>query len=110
MQLSQTQINELLSIIERNQAILIAKTFGLDFLSSYDKYILTQSGVDYKKLYSEQLDSIYTAFHLGMLAKSLRDVKALNVLNYSDLKNYIKSGEYIPITPKDSDSLSVLDS
>ncbi len=95
------QINELLSIIHTNQAIIIGQQFGLEYLSEYDKSLLEANGVDWENLYNSHEDSIYQSFHLGMLAQSLHDTKALQKLTYKDLKTYIKQGDYIPITQKE---------
>ena len=101
MVLTPEQINELLSIIHTNQAIIIGKQLGLEYLSEYDKSLLEASGVDVLKLYNPAEDSIFTAFHFGMLAESLENVKALNKLTYQNLKDYIKDGKYIPETELD---------
>lgn len=95
------QINELLTIIHTNQAIIIGKQFGLEYLSEYEKALLEANGVDYQNLYTEENDSIFGSFNLGMLAQALKDTKALNKLTYKDLKSYIKQGSYIPITKKE---------
>lgn len=106
--LTPTQINELLTIISRNQSIFIAKKFGPEFLSTWDRHILTSFNIDYKTLYSPESDSILTLFHLGMLAKSLRDTKALQHFNYKLLTDYIKQGKYIPITQREQATIDML--
>lgn len=95
------QLQELLKIIDTNQAIIIGNQFGLEFLSEYDKSLLLANGVDINTLYSESNDSISTSFHLGMLAQALKDTKALNKLTYKDLKSYIKQGSYIPLSERE---------
>ena len=62
MQLSPQQINELLTIIHLNQALLISEQFGLEFLSEYDKSLLELNGVDWEQLYNPLNDSIYQSF------------------------------------------------
>lgn len=98
MQLSPQQINELLTIIHLNQALLISEQFGLEFLSEYDKSLLELNGVDWEQLYNPLNDSIYQSFHLGMLAQAFHDAKAMNKMSYRDIYQYIKDGQYIPIT------------
>lgn len=98
MILNPKQINDLLKIIDTNQAIFISKQFGPDFLTEYDISLLDDYGVSVEELYSEANDSIYTAFHLGMLAQSLDDNKALQELDYNTLEEYISRGDYIPLT------------
>lgn len=101
MVLTPEQINELLSIIHTNQAIIIGKQLGLEYLSEYDKSLLEANGVDYQNLYSEESDSIYQSFHLGMLAQAFHDAKAMNKMSYRDIYQYIKDGQYIPITQRE---------
>lgn len=101
MLLTPQQTNTLLETIQRNQAIFIGREFGLDFLSEYDKSLLEASGVDWQTLYSPENDSIYSSFHLGMLAQALKDVSAMNKLTYEQVRDYVKQGEYIPITSRE---------
>jgi hypothetical protein len=104
------QIQELLEVISTNQAILLGTHFGTDFLTRYDKSLLTRRGVDYNTIYSESKDHLLTSFHLGMLAQSLKDVRAMKKLNYETLRQYIKDGQYIPITKKELDFIDSLKS
>lgn len=99
--LTPEQINSLLEIIDSNQSIMFAKHFGTEFLSTYDKSLLTRKGVNWREMYNESQDSIYTAFNLGMLSQALKDTEALNKLNYKTLEAYIKDGQYIPVTTKE---------
>lgn len=101
MQLLPNQINQLLDIINKNQAILIGSQLGTEFLSEYDKALLEINGVDWKSLYDSSFDSIYTSFHLGMLAQALGDVAAMNKLDYNTVKEYIQRGQYIPVTARE---------
>lgn len=101
MFLTPQQINDLLTIIHTNQAIFITKELGIEFLSEYDKSLLVDSGVDWETLYSLDSDSFYQSFHFGMLAESLNNLKSLNKLSYQQLKDYIKQGNYIPVTNKE---------
>lgn len=110
MILTPFQINELLSIINVNQSILIGKQFGVDFLSENDIDLLDTHGVFLDELYSEDLDSIYTSFHLGMLAQSLDDNRSLEKLDYRTLRQYIKDGEYIPLTKTERDTITAIKS
>lgn len=98
--LSSDQLEELLQIIDKNHSIFIAQELGVDFLSTGDKRILTNNGVDWKNLYSVENDSIFTAFHLGLLADSLKG-KVLDKIPYIDLKDFIKKGKYIPLTQRE---------
>lgn len=99
--LSSDQLNQLLETINTNQAIFFGSELGTEFLSEYDKALLEANGVDWQTLYNPSSDSIYTSFHLGMLATALNDVRALNKLTFKDLSDYIKQGQYIPVTERE---------
>src|ERR1700744_1170461 len=101
MQLTIDQLNELLSIIERNQSFIIGKEFGIDFLTDIDKQRLKDFGVDIDTLYSADADTIFTSFNLGMLSEAL-GMANTNGISYSQLRDYIKGGNYIPLTQRES--------
>lgn len=98
MTLTSEQIQELLSIINTNQSILVGNQLGMDFLSEYDKSLLVNAGIDLDTLYDSSVDSIYQSFHFGMLAEALNNAQAINKLSYTQVKDYIKQGRYIPLT------------
>jgi len=110
MLLSPTQIQDLLQIIDTNQSIFIGKQLGIEFLSEYDKAILKQKGIDIDTLYDPSEDSIYSSFHLGLLAQALEDTIALNKLSYFELKDYIKGGQYIPLSQRDRETINAVKS
>lgn len=98
--LTPNQISELLQIIDKNQAIAIGRELGLSFLTEQDLETLFRFGVDVNSLYSPANDSIFTSFHLGMLAESLYAAR-INQLSYKQLRDYISKGKYVPITTRD---------
>lgn len=98
MYLTPEQTTQLLEIIQNNQSILVASQFGPEFLTDYDRQLLTQNGIDWESLYSEENDSIFQSFHLGMLAQSLRDTKNLKNLKFATLKQFVREGKYIPLS------------
>lgn len=100
MNLTSNQVGELLNIIERNQAISIGREFGLDFLNDTDLERLEQAGINIEDLYNPETDTIFTSFNLGLLSEALGQVDT-NKLTFDQLKNYIKGGNYIPLTQKE---------
>lgn len=99
------QVNELLKIIDSNQAVFCLKFFGPDFLTEYDKSLLESQGVDWNDVYTQEGDLLYSCFHFGMLSVALSDTKALNKFSFKDLKSYISQGKYIPTTTRDSEAI-----
>ena len=97
MYLTNEQTLELLSIIEKNQAILFGKQFGPEFLSEYDRSLLTANNVDWESLYNESEDGFLQSFKLGMLSQSLNDTQKLKNLKYDTLKKFVKEGKYFPL-------------
>lgn len=102
-----SQINELLQIIEGNQLMVIGRELGIDFLTELDKELLLRSGVDLDALYEESGDVFNLQFQLGMLAESLGAAK-VNKLTFDQLKEYIKHGDYIPLTARELASISAI--
>lgn len=92
------QIHELSSIIQRNQAIIIGNQFGTEYLTDYDKDLLEQYGVDIETLYEESADTIFTSFHFGLIVDSLNELGKVQQITYNDLNEYIRGGQYIPLT------------
>lgn len=98
MNLIPQQVTELLEMIDRNQALVLGREFGIEYLTSYELQLLNDVGIDLETLYSFQNDTIYKSFHFGLLADSLAELSLAKTLQYKDLYQYIKSGKYIPLT------------
>lgn len=99
MQLSIQETQELLRIIDKNQLTIIGSELGEEFLTDYDKQLLQTYGINPDILYSPELSSIQTSFHYGMLAEALGAQEASKI-SYPELKQYIKSGNYIPVSER----------
>lgn len=104
--LNPKQIQQLLKIIDMNQSLVIAREFGLDFLSDSDKFILESAGVEWETLYSVENDSIFTSFHMGLLSDALRDINYADKLSFKELYEYIQGGEYIPLSQAEIDVIN----
>lgn len=105
MILTPNQTQELLEIIDKNQVIALGRELGPDFLTLRDKQLLKRFGIDYNTIYQLSRDSIATAFHLGMLAESI-GAQNMRGLTYNQLKDYIKGGNYIPLTIREKAALN----
>lgn len=106
MILSTKQITELFDIIHKNQAIVIASNFGSDFLSQSDRYILKKYGVDVNSLYRNENDVVFTSFHFGLLSDALKQLRKVKTITYTDLKQYISQGKYIPLTQTEIEQIN----
>jgi len=100
MTLTQNQIHEILSIIEKQTAFYIGSTLGEDYLSKEQKSILEKSGVKPKSLYKTTNDTVLLNFHLGMLSEILGS-KAIKSMTYEQLKDYVVSGQHIPLNEEE---------
>jgi hypothetical protein len=98
MILTENQIYELLTIIQKNQASFVATSFGQDFLNDYDKTILDKYAIDWTKSYDISKDIVFSSFSFGMLAQAILNQEKIKGIDYKDLKEYISSGKYIPLT------------
>lgn len=106
MNLTPNQTNKLLKIIDKNQAMVLGREFGTDFLTDYDRSLLQESGVDLESLYSEATDTAFTSFHFGMLSDSLKEMGLADKTSYNDLYEYISRGEYIPLTHSEIEAIN----
>lgn len=101
------QINDLLNIVQANQLVAIGRELGPEFLTPEDKKLLMRSGVDLDNIYDQSKDTLQLQFQLGMLAQSLGAAK-VNKFNYSQLKEYIQHGDYIPLTAREIASINAI--
>lgn len=99
MLLTIDQTEELLKIIDKNQLIATFQELGPDFLSVKDKEILEESGINLEG-YKLTNDTVFTSFHFGLLSEALGQIEAKK-LSYDQLKEYIKHGDYIPLTVRE---------
>ena len=90
------QIQELLSIIDNFHILFIAQTVGADVLTPNEIQILKDNGIDVAKFVGKD-GKIDHAFKFGVLAEALGTKKA-KTLNYDKLKQFINSGNFIPLT------------
>jgi hypothetical protein len=93
------QIEELLTIIDRNQSV-VGDEFSADFVTEDDRNILLKHGVDFKRLWVRQGKTVFNPFGFAMLAESLRAAEKSN-FTYQQLTEFIRKGKYIPPTAKE---------
>ena len=105
MILTQQQIQQLLEIIERQQAIFIGKNIGADFLTPRDLELLSKAGIDITSFGKEGM--IDDAFKWGMLSEALGDGRAKK-MTYDEFKRFVSSGQFIPLNDREKFSLDIL--
>lgn len=103
--LTLNQIEELLQIIEYHFLFSISINFGTSLLNKEDLSNLDAFGFDSKKLFlnTSNYDKMYI---LGRLTSMLSD-KQIHTLNYEDILKYVKTGQYIPLTPSEKSQLEI---
>lgn len=106
MILTPKQINSLLEIIDSNQAMVIGREFGLDFLSDQDVDLLKKYGININTLYSFSTDTVFTSFHFGLLVDALEQIQQVNNVTFKDLFDYISEGNYIPLTTREISTIN----
>ena len=92
--LTPNQLDELLSILDKQFLFFTTTHLGPDYLSGREKRMLSDSGIDWKELYNESKDPIVLNFQLGLISNVIGERKAKG-LEYKELKNIIQSGQYI---------------
>lgn len=92
------QIQELYNIVRDNHSIFVLNSLGSDYLSEEDKDRLKTIGID---LSLEKTSFIYDSFFLGVLSDTLGKLETEKRLSYQDIKDYVKKGQYLPLTQKE---------
>lgn len=100
---SQSQIQDMLSILKKHELIFIAGQLGLDFLSQFDKDILRASGIDLDK-YKNKQGIVEHAFLFGILAEAIGDDRAKK-MSYANFKKFLASGNFIPLSEQEEFAL-----
>ena len=103
---TQSQIQDLLSILKKHELMFVANQLGIDFLSQSDKDILIASGVDLDA-FKNQKGVLDHAFLFGILAEAIGDKRAKK-MNYSQFKKFISSGNYIPLNEEEEFALQTI--
>jgi len=93
------QINEIVSIVDYHQSFLIMQVLGKDSLDDFDKYILKQNGIDVDKI-QEGVPTYLQSLLWGKLSAMLQEKDARDI-KYSDFIQYVKKGQYIPLSKRE---------
>ena len=105
MILTDSQISQILSIIERNTLVYAIDTLGLEVLTEQDKALLDSFGIDPDKLKSDW-PVFNQSFYFGRLTTALGDANSKK-LDYENFLKYLKKGQYIPLTDRERTMLEL---
>lgn len=106
MVFTQSQIQDLLSILKRYELVFIASQLGLNYLSQTDKSILLAAGINLDK-YKNKKGVIEHAFLFGILAEAIGDARAKK-MSYAQFQRFLASGNFIPLTDEEEFALETV--
>ena len=105
MILNDEQIQELIDIVEFNNSLFICTNIGSDCLTLSEKSILTRRGIDWRKYTDSYIDF---AYKFGMIAESVRNKKKVSELTFQQLKKFISSGKFQPLSEQEKYTLNIV--
>lgn len=104
---TQSQIDELIDIIDFSHIFFIAGNISPEILSSNDKSILSKFGVDWTHI-REGFTPYEQLYYFGRLAAVLGPLNAQQV-SFTDLKQYLRRGQFIPLSSTEKGALDYLE-
>lgn len=102
--LSPNELQDILSILDRQFSIFTTTHLGPDYLSSQDKKILKDAGLKVDELYSAVKDPVYLNVQLGMLSQLIGENRSKR-LKYPDFRRMIERGDHIKLNARERASL-----
>lgn len=103
MVFTQTQIQDMLSILTRYQLTFILNQLGPTYLTQSEKALLLAAGIDVNK-YANKKGVIEHAFYFGILADAMGDDRAKK-MDYPQFQKFLASKNYIPLTAEEECAL-----
>lgn len=103
MVFTQTQIQDMLSILTRYQLTFILNQLGPTYLTQSEKALLLAAGIDVNK-YANKKGVIEHAFYFGILADAIGDDRAKK-MDYPQFQKFLASKNYIPLTAEEEYAL-----
>lgn len=103
---SQSQIQEMMAIIDQHQTMFIGTNVGMDYLTDAEIDVLRGSGLDVDSLMNRK-GYVDEAFSFGVLASAISDKRAKE-MDYSEFKKFMSSKNYIPLTEKENAAIDHL--
>ena len=106
MVFTKSQINDIISILKRHQMLFIAGQVGVDYLTDAERALLTASGINLNTFTNKQ-GILEHAFLFGILADAVGDKRAKG-MNYQQFQDFLKSGNFVPLTEQEESALDWL--
>lgn len=106
MKLTPEKLYEFLKIIELNSIVFITQVVGSRVLNEGDRVLLASYGIDINDI-EEDYPELLQSYHWGRLSQILLDQS--KTIKESDFKEYLKRGQYIPLTNSEKHSLEYLE-
>ena len=103
---TKAQINDVVSILKRHQSLFIATQVGIDYLTEAERNLLLASGIDLDS-FANQQGILEHAFLFGILSDAIGDKRAKG-MNYQDFQDFLKSGNFVPLTEQEESALDWL--
>lgn len=100
------QIQEIISILKRNELAFLAKQLGLNYLTQGEINLLSASGIDLTK-FTDSKGYIEYAYIFGIWADALGDKRTKN-MTFRQFKDFMKSSNFIPLTEEEEFALKQL--
>jgi len=105
MFLTPNQIKELVDMVQFYHISFLAKNIGNELLSNDDIHLLKKYNFPLKKyLDPKNLSYLDQAFRFGIISTSIKEAELKN-WNYFKLKWYIKTNQFMPLTPIEKHAL-----
>lgn len=105
MKFTKKQIDSILDILRKNQAIFIYKNVGEKYLSQSDRLILKKFGINLAKI--DKINRIEKAFYFGIIAKTLGDPK-MKKISFEDLNEIFERNSHLKLSPSEQSALDYL--
>lgn len=91
-----------MGVVDFYHSLFIGQNVGKNTLSKNDIYTLKSRGIDVSKLPEKTITEY--AYQFGIISEALGD-KRSKAMNFDELKNFIASKNYIPLTTAEKEAL-----
>lgn len=101
-----SQIEEILGLIDYQTAFLVGANMGTDMLSREERAILNKFDVSVEKLY-QKFPPAVKSFFFGRLTAMLSEYQSKQI-DYNDFIKFLNKGQYVPLSPRENAELKAI--